>query len=317
MTNVQRLRLDTHVRRASEPVDRRACKDSTGSEARRTYENMASGKTLRILTFMLATVLALASAHPVMATELNPQQQAQILSEANELYVQARTVSASDLAEAKQAFSAAAAKYQTLVDSGVANGKLYFNLANAYLQSGSLGRAIANYERAERLLPGDRAVLTNLHYAQSLLPDANATAAPPSLWQTIASWNTALSLNTRWTLALVAWTAVWLAAIGRWYVKGFRWRYVAVPGLVVSLLCIASLGYQWSQMPTGDRGVVVNQTIIHEGNGEAFAAKYAQPLGEGTMCAVLQRRGDWLDIRTPDGQSGWIHGKDVEVIHAS
>ena len=160
-------------------------------------------------------------------------------------------------------------------------------------------------------MPGDRAVAANLHYAQSLLPDANATAEPPSVWQTVASWNTALPLNARWTLALVAGTAVWLAAIGRWYVKGFRWRYVAVPGLAVFLLCIASLGYQRSQMPTGDRGIAVAQTVIRESNGEAFAAKYEQPLPEGTAFDVLRRRGNWLDIRTPDGQSSWIRGKDV------
>ena len=203
-----------------------------------------------------------------------------------------------------------------MLDSGVANGKLYFNLANAYLQSGSLGQAIANYERAERFLPGDRAVLTNLHYAQSRLPAANATAAAPSLRQTIASWNTALPLNARWTLALVAWSAVWLAAMGRWYAKDIRCRYVAVPGLTVSLLCSASLGYQWSQMPSGDRGVVVAQTVIRESNGEAFAAKYEHPLPEGTAFEVRRRRGNWLDIRTPDGQSSWIRGKDVEVIRS-
>jgi tetratricopeptide (TPR) repeat protein len=251
----------------------------------------------------------------MLAADLDQQQQAQILKEANDPYLQARNVSATDLAEAKQAFSAAAQKYQTLVDSGVANGKLYFNLANAYLQSGSLGRAIANYERAERLLPGDRAVLGNLQYVRSLLPEANTAEAETSMSQTLASWNTAVPLNTRWTLALVAWNAVWLAAIGHWYFQSFRWHYVAIPGVAVFLTCVISLGYQWSQLPTGETGVVVAQTAtVHESNGEAFAVKYAQPLPEGTSFDVLQRRGDWIDIYTFDGQTGWVRSQNVELV---
>ena len=39
--------------------------------------------------------------------------------------------------------------YHALLDSGTETGALHFNLGNAYLRDGSLGRALLHYYRAE------------------------------------------------------------------------------------------------------------------------------------------------------------------------
>ena len=43
--------------------------------------------------------------------------------------------------------------YQQLVDQGVDNVELYYNLGNAYTRIDDLGHAILNYTRAQRLDP--------------------------------------------------------------------------------------------------------------------------------------------------------------------
>ncbi len=91
-------------------------------------------------------------------------------------------------------------------------------------------------------------------------------------------------------------------------------RFVATKSETGDLLYIEVSGQQDKVYVGQPLLLVVAQTVIHEGNGEAFAAKYQQPLREGAEFDVLQRRDDWLNIRTPDGQSGWIRGKDVEII---
>ncbi len=77
--------------------------------------------------------------------QLDPSQQMALLDEAFEAWQRGRAAQASDMAESSAALSAAAQKYQTLVDSGIQNNRLYFNLGTACLQTGATGRAIANY----------------------------------------------------------------------------------------------------------------------------------------------------------------------------
>ena len=97
-----------------------------------------------------------AKAKDTDALSLSPSQRTTILSEANDAYQQGVNSSSNDAATAKEAFSTAASKYQLLLDSGINNSELYCNLGNAYLQSGSLGRAIANYERAAAARPNQQ-----------------------------------------------------------------------------------------------------------------------------------------------------------------
>ena len=49
-----------------------------------------------------------------------------------------------------------------------------FNLGNAYMRSGNLGKARLCYERAKRLSPDDGRIENNLAYVSSKVDDANA-----------------------------------------------------------------------------------------------------------------------------------------------
>ena len=53
------------------------------------------------------------------------------------------------------AYERAARGFASIADSGVVNAALFYNLANSYLKSGDLGRAILWYERALELSPRD------------------------------------------------------------------------------------------------------------------------------------------------------------------
>ena len=58
--------------------------------------------------------------------------------------------------------------YGLLVDAGVRDPDVFFNLGTAFAQSGDYPRAILNYERALELLPTDDATSEILYYAELL-----------------------------------------------------------------------------------------------------------------------------------------------------
>ncbi|MEK6250222.1 MAG: BatD family protein, partial [Planctomycetales bacterium] len=269
---------------------------------------IASGVKATTAALLLAAGLFLGGQN-TMAAELAPVQAEQILQEATVAYRQGQAAS-TDAATAKESFATAAEKYQTLVDDGVDNGKLYHSLANAYLQSGDLGRAVANYERAAGLLPGDPSIAVSQAYVKSLL---GSDGQAPTAWERIEFMNNSLSVDTRIALGLVCWSLVWAALAGTMLWTAIRWRYVLIPAAMGFVLCASSLGIQWWQAPQPERGIVVaNQALLREGNGEGFAATGEATLG--TDLEVIQRRGEWLEVCPANGRSGWLLEKDVEVI---
>ena len=68
-------------------------------------------------------------------------------------------------------FDAAITEFNKIVDAGIHNGKVFYNLGNAYLKNGDIGRAVFWFERAFKLMPHDPDLKFNLDYALSLVQD--------------------------------------------------------------------------------------------------------------------------------------------------
>lgn len=68
-------------------------------------------------------------------------------------------------------FNNAISDFTQIAAKGIDNGKLFYNIANAYLKNDQLGNAILWYERAFKLIPNDPDLKFNLSYARSLIKD--------------------------------------------------------------------------------------------------------------------------------------------------
>lgn len=66
--------------------------------------------------------------------------------------------------------------YERLIDAGVADPDVEFNLATVHAQRGRYGAAIRHFERALRLAPGDEGARRGLDDARRVLADRRAAA---------------------------------------------------------------------------------------------------------------------------------------------
>ena len=98
--------------------------------------------------------------------------------------------------------------------------------------------------------------------------------------------------------------------------RDFRFgRKVAGFALGCCLLCGISLSIDFSNTESTSRGIVVADRVqLREGNGTAFASLEGATLAEGSRFRVMQQKGDWLEIRTDDGQQGWMAAEAAEII---
>jgi tetratricopeptide (TPR) repeat protein len=249
------------------------------------------------------------------AEPLSPDQLAALQIEAEAAFDRGVVLQVTEPVESKDAFALAAQKYQLLADAQPESGMLYFNLANSYLHSGQVGPAIANYLRAEKLLPGDGRVEAGLQAARTLAGTQKQEPKSEGVATSLGHWNQAIPLGSRMWTGIVAWIVLWSAIAAAMFWPSRRWRFVWAPALVVALITGASVAYQRYTSNAIATGVVtVAQATVRQGNGDAFGPQFSQPLTAGTEFAVLDRRAEWTKIALPDGRSGWLKNQDAAVI---
>ncbi|MCM2372023.1 BatD family protein [Aporhodopirellula aestuarii] len=227
---------------------------------------------------------------------LDASQRSALLAEAGEIYAEAF---GSDGDESAEKFKIAAAKYQQIVDSGVSNGGLFLNLGNAYFNSGQVGRAIANYLRAQRYAPLSFRAQTN-----GLLAQVDAGVA-------VSQWR----LPLLWIVVLGVGSVVgWALLIARIYSKrrSFGW-------LRGVMLMLAVLGFTMVLREIAWEGrdhaiAVVSELTLRSGDGESFEIVETVPAAEGRAFDVGRTRGEWIQVRIDESRQGWTRLDDVEFV---
>jgi len=266
-------------------------------------------------TLLWCFILTLIGSPHAVAIELTPEQRVEIFNEAGRAFDRGANVRQHNSNEAIEAYRESAAKFQLLVDAGIRNGKLYYNLANAYLENGQLGKAILNYRRAEALLPGNGRIEHNLRYARSLRRNQIETAGKRAFLRTLFFWHFGTSLRARFLAGLFLYVAFWLMLIGRTMLCRFRWRYVLIPTLAIWLTLGVSVAVDMLGTSRNLEGVLItDDVVVRKGNGKGFEPQFKQQLHEGVEFTVLEQRRDWLYIELPDGKSGWIQMRQAELI---
>ena len=105
---------------------------------------------------------------------------------------------------------AAIEAFEQLADKGIENGRLFYNLGNAYLKNDDLGHALIWYERALKYIPHDPDLNFNYDYALTLTKDERGEQASPIL-RILFFWKYQLSPDTiRW-IALILNAALWVS----------------------------------------------------------------------------------------------------------
>jgi tetratricopeptide (TPR) repeat protein len=225
------------------------------------------------------------------------------LAEANRLYEDGR-------------FAEAAARYRALIDGGVADGVVYYNLGNAYFKAGDLGHAILNYRRAQRLIPRDPDVAANLQLARALTKDRLGTedGGAPVLFVRLflVDW---VTLNEASGLALGLWVALCVLVVGvvLWRRGRIGMRYgIVVVGILLAL-SILSAGVQLYEERGQEPAVVVVETIeARSGPGTDYLTEFS--LHAGAEVRVLEDRDGWTRIALPGDLQGWVPGEAVKRV---
>jgi hypothetical protein len=249
------------------------------------------------------------------AAALSTKEASSLFNQANDAFRQAN--STADSQQAKSLYENAILLYEKIVTGGrIQNAKLYYNLGNAYLLKGSLGKAILNYRRAERLDAADENIRKNLAFARSRKIDQIKPKTEEQVVKTLFFWHYDFSIKTKFLLGCIffAITCISLTALiwlGR---KASLTAVVIISGILMLCFLVSVVVETKNQADTICGVITVPEVIAKQGDGQNYPPSFKAPLHEGTEFDLLEQRPAWLHIKLADDSDGWIPSSSAELI---
>ncbi|MFA6321615.1 MAG: SH3 domain-containing protein [Candidatus Omnitrophota bacterium] len=251
---------------------------------------------------LIITVL-LSIAGTAFSEELKPLDQNKLFYSANSFYE-------------KRDYEKALNEYKKILDMGIESGALYYNIGNCYFKLGKLGYAILFYDKAERIIPQDGDLKSNLSYAMSLVGASSADAPRKNpIVSVIKAPFMDLNLNGIAIFALaiyIVFIVLQIAGIvNPVFAKKTRLLYIITFSFFVVSLGAFAIRYYDEDIVR--RGVVVQRGV--ECRYEPIdKSNIFYKLQEGERVSVLKTRDGWRRVRRLDGKTGWVRQETVDEI---
>ncbi len=206
--------------------------------------------------------------------------------------------------------------YAKILNTDIKNGPLYFNMGNAFFKMGKIGYAILSYKKAQRLMPGDSDLKSNLAYAESLTEDSALQAMP----QNKIAWLFKFpfreySLNAV-SIILIALYLMLISMLLMGIINPVFKRRMTIlfyPVLIGFLLTLGAFSIRYYNEEILSHGIVVAKEAECKYEPIDKSNNYFT-LKEGQEVLVLDTRNGWRRIRRLDGKLAWVKSDAVEGI---
>ncbi|MBF0377015.1 MAG: BatD family protein [Desulfamplus sp.] len=200
--------------------------------------------------------------------------------------------------------------YDKTQTEGIKNPYLYYNLGNAYIKAGDVGRAILWYERAKKEIPLDPDLRFNLDYARGFVTDLNENF---DISELIFFW------KDYFPPQIIQYLAIALSFIFFIY-SGLRVpkrKKIFTPAGVIIFLALVFAGctsfYLYYSNYFNQFAIVVSkEASVRSGNSKDATQLFI--LHSGTKVRVEEIKDNYLKIFFSKDKIGWVSVADAEII---
>ena len=253
------------------------------------------------------------SAH---ATSLDAARIAGLFTQANELFRQANERADVSPDQSRELYRKSLMRFERITrEGGIRNGRLYYNVGNAYFRLKDIGRAILNYRRARHFIPNDANLVQNLHYARSRRADQIEERQQARVLRTLFFWHYDLSGQTRTYAFALCFALLWILATIRLFARRYGPAWALVLTGAIATLCLVSLAIDARAQASQQPGVIVSAEVVaRKGDSETYEPSFTDPLHAGTEFHRLEDRSGWYHIELADGRTCWIPSQSAEML---
>ena len=207
---------------------------------------------------------------------------------------------------------AAIQAFEQLAEKGIENGRLFYNLGNAYLKNDDLGHALLWYERALKHIPDDPDLNFNYDYALTLTKDERGDQTSPLL-RILFFWKYQLSPDTvRW-IALALNAVFWVSL----NVLAIRKKHMLRPSIILTaaaaLIFSATAIFNYVEAARIKSAIILPAEVpVRSGFTDSATELFV--LHAGTKVRVERQSEDYLLIRYTKDKIGWVKQADAGII---
>lgn len=227
------------------------------------------------------------------------------------------TFSEANAAYARGDFELAATGYERLVEAGVEDPDVFYDLGLAHARRGAHGRAIAAFERCLRLAPSDGDALSALEASRGALgrrrADREGEALVESGAPTLGSLFGWASEDLLAALVLAFEAILLLALLGLFFTKGERARIaLGITAPVAALLLAGTavgLVARTGALDPGPPAIVIREGAPMREGPSADASERHEAL-EGERVYVTGEDGGFVRVQA-GSRMGWIAESDL------
>ena len=238
---------------------------------------------------------------PISLWAVTPEQQ---VTEANRAYLAGH-------------YENAVTIYEKISQDGFASPILYYNLGNAYFKLGNMPLAILYYEKAHKLAPADADIVHNIRLANTRIEDKIEPV--PLLfyirWLTVA--RNILSPDNFAKISLTLFSFFWLL-LACYFLA--RRRVLRIISFYFALIFLISAAFGLILASDAHHNALnPSEAIVMEPSAGVKSSPDDKSVDlfvihEGTKVTVMDRIGNWKEVRIANGNSGWIQTNAIREI---
>jgi tetratricopeptide (TPR) repeat protein len=222
-------------------------------------------------------------------------------------------------ASARGDFPRAIEGYQRLLEAGVEDPDVHFNLATTHARAGQYGRAILHFERTLLLRPGDAEATRGVRAVEDLLAKRHGGGTAAGAHRGAALLDTLARPFPPEVLALAILglnvLLFGLLAARRFTQEGNGRTALGAGATAAAVLLVSAallLAVREGTFREGAPGVVLQEAVLREAPDPRAGAR--GDAIEGERVRVLERHGRYLRVTTLAGAQGWMTSEEVGEV---
>ena len=221
-----------------------------------------------------------------------------LLNKANNLYQQEKYLEALSC-------------YLDIIDSGIKDSRVYYNIANTYFRLNKIGKAILFYERAKRISPRDPDVIYNLSFLKSIVKEQQEENPILLFFSKVYG---IFSLNEISVIFSILYFSLIILVGINIILKSRKIKIINIGLISLVILIGIWLSSRAIKEKINKQAIVIKkQSPVYSGPGEDYTLGFSLP--EGIKVDLIKKERDWWEIGYKEkGVRGWIRKENIEEI---